>query len=81
MGWNGADGRIDVNGGTHRKINEKLATLRIKRPQLISLAPNSSTAKVMWPLKNNIIRRGLVNNTFGESVRTRADGTKKCHQG
>lgn len=35
---------------------------------------------ITWPLVYNVIRRRVVNNTFGE-VRKRADGTAKPHQG
>jgi murein DD-endopeptidase MepM/ murein hydrolase activator NlpD len=34
-----------------------------------------------WPLDSNKIRGGKVSNTFGETVRHRADGTTKPHQG
>lgn len=33
-----------------------------------------------WPLDKNLIRRGLVNNTFG-MVRKNLDGTPRPHQG
>lgn len=33
-----------------------------------------------WPLDSNVIRRGVLNNTFG-MVRARADGSAKPHQG
>lgn len=38
------------------------------------------TNYVAWPLTYNIIRRRIVNNTFG-NVRKKADGTPKPHQG
>jgi peptidoglycan LD-endopeptidase LytH len=35
---------------------------------------------IHWPLKRNVIRRGLVNNTFG-MVRRQANGKSRPHQG
>jgi len=34
-----------------------------------------------WPLKSNQIRKGVLNNTYGDKVRKNADGTDKAHQG
>jgi peptidoglycan LD-endopeptidase LytH len=36
--------------------------------------------QIDWPLDRNIIRRGLLNHTFGE-VRRNADGSTRPHQG
>ncbi len=41
---------------------------------------NIQDKEVVWPLKSNLIRRGLINHTFG-NVRRDKYGRSKCHQG
>ncbi|MBD1556748.1 M23 family metallopeptidase [Vibrio sp. S9_S30] len=72
------DGRIDVNGRSHKTLSKVLDKTKINQSKLpsIKIAPFS----IIWPLKKNKIRRGSKRHTFGY-VRRNRDGSKRGHQG
>ncbi len=74
------DGRIDVNGATHKLLNRETKTKAILKNKQAGVAHTLAKQDIAWPLKNNRIRRGLVNHTFG-MVRRNKDGSKRPHQG
>ncbi|MDP2574652.1 M23 family metallopeptidase [Vibrio penaeicida] len=72
------DGRIDVNGRSHKTLSNALG----KTKSITSSLPSIRVVpfSIIWPLKKNKIRRGLVNHTFG-NVRRNDDGSVRAHQG
>jgi murein DD-endopeptidase MepM/ murein hydrolase activator NlpD len=85
------DGLIQPGKQTWEKLVSYHLFPRIGTPTnptalvLVPVAPaqvaRTLPAGIRWPLSSNHIRGGVVNNTFGASVRRRSNGDPKAHQG
>jgi murein DD-endopeptidase MepM/ murein hydrolase activator NlpD len=91
------DGLIQPGRGTWRKLIDPNPNLLVRTghpasatttrlaPPVASSTSRALPAGICWPLMRNIIRRGRLNNTFGDAVRTATGpggvAVPKAHQG